>query len=195
LALGSRFDPAEITAAILAGGAATRLGGRDKGLELLCGKPLIAHAIDALRGQADSILICANRNAERYTAFASVCADAIAGFHGPLAGIATALTACRSEWLLTVPVDCPRPPAALASRLRAHADDARACVARGEPLFALYRRELADEAAAALARDEPVWRWQQQIGAVEVDFADVHEAFANLNTAEDFRRWEANHRD
>jgi len=68
-------------------------------------------------------------------------------------------------------------------------------VVRGEPLFALYRRELAAEAAAALTRDEPVWRWQQQIGAVEVDFSDAPEGFVNLNTPEDFRRWEANHRD
>ena len=124
-----------------------------------------------------------------------MCTDTTAGFHGPLAGIATALEACRTDWLLTVPVDCPRPPADLAARLRAHADLARACVARAEPLFALYRRELAAEAAGALARDEPVWRWQQQIGAVEVDFADAHEGFVNLNTVEDFNRWEANHRD
>jgi len=193
--LVSAFDPAEITVAILAGGAATRLGGRDKGLEPLCGKALIAHVLDALREQAEIIVICANRNMDRYAAFAPVCADATAGFHGPLAGIATALQACRTDWLLTVPVDCPRPPGDLAARLRAHADPAPACVVRAEPLFALYRRELAAEAAAALARDEPVWRWQQQIGAIEVDFSDAHEDFVNLNTPEDFQRWQANHRD
>jgi len=192
--LVSAFDPAEITVAILAGGAARRLGGRDKGLELLSGKALIAHVLDALREQANTILICANRNVERYAAFAPVCADATAGFHGPLAGIAAALEACRTDWLLTVPVDCPRPPVDLAARLRAHADPAPACVVRAEPLFALYRRELAAEANAALARDEPVWRWQQQNGAVEVDFPDAREGFVNLNTPEDFQRWEANHR-
>jgi molybdenum cofactor guanylyltransferase len=194
--LAGEFDPVEITAAILAGGAATRLAGRDKGLELLAGTPLIAHVIDALRGQADTLLICANRNAELYAAFAPVCADTTAGFRGPLAGIATALEACRTHWLLTVPVDCPRPPSDLASRLRTQIGDARACVARGEraePLFALYRRELAVHAAAALARDEPVWRWQQQIGAIEVDFADAPRTFMNLNTPEDFRQWEARH--
>jgi molybdenum cofactor guanylyltransferase len=193
--LVSAFDPAEITVAILAGGAATRLGGRDKGLEPLCGKELVAHVLDALREQADIIVICANRNMERYAAFAPVCADATAGFHGPLAGIATALQACSTDWLLTVPVDCPRPPADLAARLRAYAEPAPARVVRAEPLFALYRRELAAEAAAALARDEPVWRWQQQIGAIEVDFSDAHEDFVNLNTPEDFQRWQANHRD
>ena len=191
-----KFDPAELTAAILAGGAATRLAGRDKGLERLAGKPLIAHVVDVLRGQAGTLLICANRNSERYAEFAAVVADTDAGFRGPLAGIAAALAACKTDWLLTMPVDCPRPPVDLASRLRVRAGDARAAVAyaqRAEPLFALYRRELCVQAAAALARDEPVWRWQQQIGAVEVDFADASEAFVNLNTREDFQRWEAAH--
>jgi molybdenum cofactor guanylyltransferase len=191
--LASAFDPADITAAILAGGAATRLGGHDKGLELLSGKPLIAHVLDALRGQAGKLLICANRNADRYSAFAPVCADATAGFLGPLAGITAALEACKTDWLLTVPVDCPLPPIDLASRLRAYVGDARAAVAHTEPLFALYRRELGIEAAAALARNEPVWRWQQQIGAVEIDFIDASEAFVNLNTREDFERWQAEH--
>jgi molybdenum cofactor guanylyltransferase len=192
--LATEFDRAEITAAILAGGAATRLGGRDKGLELLAGKPLIAHVVDAVRAQAGNLLICANRNAELYAAFAPVCADVSAGFRGPLAGISAALAACQTDWLLTVAVDCPCPPVDLASRLRLHASNARAAVARAqrtEPLFALYRRELALEAAAALERGEPVWRWQQQIGAVEVDFADANEPFVNLNTPADFRRWEA----
>ena len=190
------FDPAEITAAILAGGAGSRLGGRDKGLEMLAGKPLIAHVVDALRGQAGALLVCASRNANRYAGFAMVCADSISGFQGPLAGISAALSACRSPWLLTVPVDCPQPPADLARRLHAQTGTARAAVAcaqRVEPLFALYRRELAVEAAAALARDEAVWRWQESIAAAAVDFADAREAFVNLNTAEDFRHWEEAH--
>jgi len=188
------FDPATITAAILAGGAGTRLGGRDKGLEALAGKPVVAHVAEALRGQAGRLLICANRNRERYVEFAPVCADVTVGFHGPLAGIAAALAACTTQWLLTVPVDCPHPPNDLGERLWAGAGVARASVARGarrEPLFALYRRELAAAAAIALGRDEPVWRWQQQIGVIEVDFAD--ETFVNLNTSDDFRRWEQQH--
>ena len=188
------FDPATITAAILAGGAGSRLDGRDKGLQPLAGQPLAAHAIAALRGQADSLLICANRNIERYAEFARVCPDRSAGFAGPLAAIAAALAICETQWLLTVPVDCPQPPTDLARRLHAYVGDAPASVARGvrrEPLFALYRRELAADATAALERDEPVWRWQDRIGAIEVGFPG--EAFVNLNTGGDFRRWEQQH--
>jgi len=188
------FDPATITAAILAGGVGSRLHGRDKGLEPLAGKPLIAHVVAALRGQARTLLICANRNVERYAEFAPVCSDRVAGFAGPLAGIAAALATCTTDWLLTVPVDCPQPPADLARRLYARTRDARACVAHAaqrEPLFALYAKGLVDDAAAALARNEPVWRWQEHIGAIEVDFPG--DSFVNLNTRDDFLRWEQQH--
>lgn len=190
------LDPTSITAAILAGGAGSRLGGRDKGLEPLAGKPLVAHVLDAMRGQAGTQLICANRNAEVYAQFAQVLPDATSGFHGPLAGISAALAACKTDWLLTVPVDCPRPPLDLAARLRIHVGDARAAVARvdrAEPLFALYRRELAAVAVEALARNAAVWRWQEDIGAIAVDFADRRGHFVNLNTIVDFRAWERAH--
>ena len=189
-----RFEPAKVTAAILAGGAGLRLDGRDKGLESLAGQPLIAHVVCALRAQTGALLICANRNMDRYAQFAPVVRDAAPGFSGPLAGISAALTACQTDWLLTAPVDCPSPPADLARRLRMAS--ARAAVVhaeRGEPLFALYHRDLAAAAATALARNEPVWRWQRQIGAIAVDFADARESFANLNTMDEFRRWERTH--
>jgi molybdenum cofactor guanylyltransferase len=191
------FNSAAVTAAILAGGEGRRLGGRDKGLEPLCEKSLIEHVIATLQRQAGKILLCINRNADRYAAFAPVCSDRTTGFHGPLAGIATALVACDTAWLLTVPVDCPQPPSDLARRL--HAADASIAVAhdgqRRQPLFALYRRELAAAAEVALTQNPPVWRWQDEMHAIEVDFSDAPQAFINLNTQEDFRDWEQGHRD
>src|SRR5258708_39588330 len=100
----------EITAAILAGGAGTRVETRDKGLLSLLDRPLIAHVAAALRGQATTILVCANRNQGEYAQFGDVITDAIAGFKGPLAGIAVALARCETPWLLTVPVDRPDLP-------------------------------------------------------------------------------------
>jgi len=190
------FDPASVTAAVLAGGAGSRLGGSDKGLQLLGNKPLVAHVVDALSAQAGRILICINRNDAAYAPYGVPVHDATSGFRGPLAGIAAALQASASAWLLTVPVDCPRPPSDLAGRLHAalHGRPEGVAVvhdgARREPLFALYRREHAPAAAAALRHDLPVWRWQDEIGAVEVGFADVADRFCNLNTADEFRAWE-----
>lgn len=199
MATTAQFDPTDITAAILAGGQGRRLGGRDKGLELLVGRPLVEHVIESLRPQAHNLLICINRNNEQYATFAVICTDVATGFLGPLAGIASALMACNTEWLLTAPVDCPQPPLDLARRLHAAALGARARVAvahdgeHRQPLFALYRRGLANNATEALARDFPVWRWQDECGVVEVDLSDQQNAFLNLNTAEDFRNWESNH--
>jgi len=201
MASATPFDPMQITAAILAGGAGTRLGGRDKGLEPLAGKPLIAHVMLSLKDQVQTVLICINRNAEQYAAFATACPDRSAGFHGPMAGIDAALAACATPWLLTVPVDCPLPPRDLAQRLHdaAHMADARVAVAhdgiRRQPLFAIYRRELGADAAKALSDDLAVWRWQDINDAIEVDFSDAAQAFLNLNVAEDFRSWEQHQHD
>jgi molybdenum cofactor guanylyltransferase len=201
MAPATPFDPVDTTAAILAGGAGTRLGGRDKGLAVLAGKPLVAHVVESLKGQSHQVLICINRNAGQYAAFATICTDRIGGFHGPLAGIDAALAVCATTWLLTVPVDCPQPPPDLAQRLLDAARTADASVAvahdgiRRQPLFALYRRELSADAGLALSNDLAVWRWQDLSGAVEVSFADVPQAFLNLNVEDDFRNWEARHHD
>jgi molybdenum cofactor guanylyltransferase len=194
------FDSIDITAAILAGGEGRRLGGRDKGLMPLAGQPLVARVIAALAGQAQKVLVCINRNSAQYAAFATICTDRTPGFHGPLAGIDAALAICATPWLLTVPVDCPQPPADLAQRLYLAAWAAKAQLAvahdgtRRQPVFAIYRRELACTTAPALARDSPVWRWQDECSAIEVDFSDVPRAFLNLNGEEDFSFWEERHR-
>ena len=185
---------ASLTFAILAGGAATRLGGRDKGLEPIDGRPLVAWVIGAIAAmQADpKVLIVANRHHEAYARHASTISDAEPGFHGPLAGIAAALDHCETEWLLTLPVDCPAPPHTLATRLlqRGRAGGHAAVVAhdgeRRQPMFAIYRRELTVAAKTALAAGHGVWRWQDAIDASELDFSDCRQQFHNLNTAADF---------
>ena len=64
---------------------------------------------------------------------------------------------------------------------------------RRQPLFALYRKDVALSAASALANDLPVWRWQDELHAVDVDFSSAAANFINLNAAADFQRWEATH--
>lgn len=180
-----------VTAAILAGGGGTRLGGRDKGLEPLEGKPLVEHVIAALR-DVEALLVVANRNVEAYARHARTITDATPERHGPLAGIAAACAACGTPWLLTVPVDCPQPPADLAIRLlqAALAGAASAVVVHDgvtrQPLFALYSRHLADAAAQAAATGQGVWAWQDAIGVRELDFSDRQRQFHNLNTPDDF---------
>jgi len=192
------MNSVSITAAILAGGAAQRLGGRDKGLQLLRGKPLIAWVCDRISAQVRTTVICANRNVGIYTAYAAVVRDATADFHGPMAGIVSAYQTLKDDWLLTVPVDCATPPDDLAQRLYQACIDSNSAAAfvhdgqRQQPLFALYRRDLNLSAQTALARNDGVWRWQKSSNAIAVDFSDQTHAFVNLNTPQDFLDFEAN---
>jgi molybdenum cofactor guanylyltransferase len=184
-----------LTVAILAGGAASRLGGRDKGLESLDGEPIVARVLAYIeRNVANAeTLIVANRNVETYARYARVVSDAEPGYRGPLAGVASALSNATTTHVLTLPVDCPTPPDDLATRLAAalEAGDFAAAVAhdgeRRQPLFALYRRSLATSAADAATTGQGVFEWQNGVGAIEVDFADARRQFHNLNTPEDFR--------
>jgi len=195
-ARAERSARAGVTGAVLAGGQGRRVGGRDKGLMLLSGRPLIAWVCDRLSAQTGTVLVCANRNASQYSAYGKVITDLSAGFRGPLAGIAAALEACPTAWLLTVPVDSPAIPGDLVDRLAESSGQRNAALAvahdgrRRQPLFALYRRSMAASARQALGDDMPVWRWQGDCGVVEVDFSDQPGAFANLNCAEEFRDWE-----
>ena len=187
-----------LTVAILAGGAASRLGGRDKGLELLAGKPMIEWVVRACPHEAERVVV-ANRNLDEYARFGRVTTDAEAGFQGPLAGVASALAAATTPRVMTLPVDCPDPPADLARRLAAALDasGAGAAVAhdgeRRQPLFALYRRELAASAAAAVEGGQGVWQWQSAVGARELDFGDRQRQFRNLNTPQEFADYAAEH--
>jgi len=184
-----------LTIAILAGGAASRLGGCDKGLVLFDGRALVDHVLDAAGAmQADPVdlLVVANRNPGDYARRARPVADATPAHRGPLAAVAAAPAACATPWLLTLPVDCPDPPVELHARLAdaaaRHAADALVAHdgERRQPLFALYRRELAAAAAVAAAEGRGVAEWQDAIGARDVDFTDRRRHFINLNTPEDF---------
>lgn len=181
--------PAPITAIILAGGRATRMGGTDKGLVELAGRPMIAHVLAALGPQVECVLINANRNRERYAEFGHpVIADLDDGFLGPLAGLAAGLQAAATPLVLTAPCDCPLLPADLAARLRAALAAADADIAvpfdgeRLQPVFALVKRELAGSLAAYLAGgDRKIDRWFARHRLAQADFSDRPETFVNVN--------------
>jgi molybdenum cofactor guanylyltransferase len=192
-----RIPPAtKISGLILAGGRASRMGGQDKGLLYLAGRPLIEYLLEALAGQAAERLINANRNLEAYRRFGvPVIPDLHPGFRGPLAGIAAGLRQARHELLLVVPCDGPRLPAELAVRLRAALDAGGTGVAaahdgnRLQPTYLLLHRGLLGDIEARLERGEyRLQSWLAEAGAARADFADQAEAFLNINTPEDLAR-------
>lgn len=178
------------TALLLAGGRATRMGGVDKGLVPLLGRPMAAHVLDALRPQADALLINANRSRDAYAKLgAEVVADDLADFQGPLAGMAVGLASARPGLLFTCPCDSPFLPEDMIARMRrALLDDgADIAVARDaeslQPVFSLLRSELLPSLHEFLETGErKILRWFFQHRVVEVDFSDCPDAFININT-------------
>jgi molybdopterin-guanine dinucleotide biosynthesis protein A len=166
------------------------MGGVDKGLQLLQGRPLIEHVIERLRPQVDHVLINANQNLERYAEFSCpVVPDRIAGFAGPLAGLDAGLHASNAPLLVTVPCDSPFLPDDLVARLATarSAIDADIAVARTgdqpHPVFALVCARVRPHLADFLARGErKIDRWYADLNVVEVAFDDEADAFANINT-------------
>jgi molybdenum cofactor guanylyltransferase len=189
----------QITAVVLAGGRATRMGGMDKGLVELAGRPMIAHVLEALAPQVDRVLINANRNLERYAAFGwPVVPDVDTGFLGPLAGLAAGLRAARTPLVLTAPCDCPLLAPDLVTRLYSGLEAEGAEIAapfdgeRLQPVFALVRRELLASLAAYLGGgDRKIDRWFEQHKLARVDFSGLPETFVNVNDAEERAALEA----
>ena len=183
----------EITGVILAGGRARRMGGIDKGLILLNGKPMVEHVIAALRAEIDSLLINANRNLEQYAAFGyPVVPDIMDGYLGPLAGMASGMRAASSQYIVTAPCDSPLVANNLVRRLyeTLTREDADISVAhdgdRMHPVFALMRRDLLPSLLDFLnAGQRKIDRWYAQHRLAVAYFRDQPEAFRNVNSPEE----------
>lgn len=191
-------ERAAITGALLSGGAGSRMGGIDKGLLELAGRPLAAHVLDALRAQTGAQLINANRSLDAYrTLGAPVVSDSDWGaeaYPGPLAGIHAVLAAADTEWVLCAPCDAPLLPTDLALHLgmavEAQGADVAVVEAEGRlhPVHALIRRALVDDLAAAIGDGErKVMAWYRRHRWVAVDFGAAADPFANINTPEELQ--------
>lgn len=182
-----------ISAIILSGGRATRMGGADKGLVPLQQKPLINHVINRLRPQVDEIIINANREITQYLALGyPVLQDENTDFLGPLAGFSLGLKHAKHDYLLTVPCDSPLLPPDLAQRLMLGLVENNADIAVAtsdgnvHPVFCLCKKSVLTSLTAYLASGERrVSAWQKSQNYTEVDFSDAVDAFINLNTFED----------
>lgn len=183
----------QITAVVLAGGMARRMGGVDKGWMELNGKPLIRHVLDRVVPQAERCLINANRSLDAYGALGyPVVTDLEGDFQGPLMGIATGLHHATTEWVLFVPCDGPKVPLDLAGRMlgQARAQGADIAVAhdgqRLQPVVALVKRSLLPSLQAMLAEGErKIDRWYAKHSVAVVDFSDQADAFINVNRRDD----------
>jgi molybdopterin-guanine dinucleotide biosynthesis protein A len=182
-----------ITGIVLAGGLGRRMGGVDKGLQELRGKPMVHWVLERFRPQVREILINANQNRERYEAFGhAVVADDIGGFAGPLAGLHAGLKAAKHDLVATVPCDSPFLPHDLVSRLRRNLDGNDLAVAKTgdqpHPVFVLTRKGIVQNLETFLTGGgSKIDAWYASLRVVEVSFDDEADAFRNINTREELK--------
>ncbi|MEX2241425.1 MAG: molybdenum cofactor guanylyltransferase MobA [Burkholderiales bacterium] len=180
-----------VSGIVLAGGQGRRMGGVDKGLVHLRGKPMVAWVLERLAPQVGEIVINANQNLEAYAAFGHrVVPDDVGGFAGPLAGLHAGLAAVAHELAVTVPCDSPFLPADLVARLRAALGANELAVAKTgdqpHPVFSLVRRSVHAHLGAFLAGGgRKIDAWYASLKVVEVPFDDEADAFRNINTREE----------
>jgi molybdopterin-guanine dinucleotide biosynthesis protein A len=188
--------PEPILGAVLAGGLARRMGGGDKTLLPLHGRPLLAHILIRLDPQVTALALNANGDPSRFAAYSlPLIPDSIPGHPGPLAGILAAMDHAASLGLsqvLTIPGDTPLIPPDLAARLRAAAAPI-ACAASGgraHPPIALWATALRDDLRTSiLAGEGKVSRWAAKHGCKVVEWEG--DPFLNANTPEDLAALEA----
>lgn len=182
-----------VSGVILAGGKARRLGGQDKGLIELCGRPMIEHSIRVFAPQVQALVISANRNLEQYRALGYVVIeDSFGSYEGPLAGLWRALQITQNPLLATLPCDAPLAPHDFVARLQAHFKPGQtlATIAhdgeRLQPLFGLFSHHVLSGLSEFLKLGgRKVHDWVTSLDPVRVDFSDCTQAFRNVNTPAD----------
>lgn len=187
--------PTQTSWVILAGGQATRMGGKDKGLIELNGIPLIEHVIKKLSQQADSLYINANRNMERYSSYAPVIRDQFPDYPGPLGGIHAGLANAEHDWVGFVPCDSPMINEDLVARFCAAVQpDSDILVAHDgeyqQPVFTMFHKRVLPHLTQFLARGErKIILLHNECHTHYVDFSDSPACFANLNTPEELAQF------
>ncbi|MBF9197192.1 molybdenum cofactor guanylyltransferase MobA [Microvirga terrestris] len=191
--------------AILAGGLSRRMGGSDKALLPLAGRPLVERVIERLRPQCDSVILNANGDSSRFNRMPfPVIPDSIPDHPGPLAGILAALdwsAAHRPDlaWVVSAPADTPFIPHDLVLRLHEACVVTRkpiACAASGSQVhFAvgLWPISMRHDLRQALVNQgvRSIRDWTSHHGLAEASWpVESIDPFFNINTPEDSRRAE-----
>lgn len=186
---------------VLAGGRARRLGGGDKGLLTIGGRPILARVLARLAPCA-AVILNANGDPARFEALAlalPVVADDVPGFAGPLAGILAGLdwaAAHRPDLahVVSAPADCPFLPTDLVARLHGAARSASlplACARSGgrrHPVAALWPVALRHDLRRAVVEEElhKVGAWMDRHGVALAEWPDAPvDPFLNVNTPDD----------
>jgi len=191
--------PPDVVGVLLAGGQSRRMGGGDKNLKMLGGRPILDRVVDRLRPQVGRLILNANGDPGRFAATAlPVVPDSVEGFVGPLAGVLAGLDWAGDNqpsavWVVTAATDAPFLPRDLVRRfiVATEAGAELVCAAsngRTHPVIGLWPVRLRDELRRALTEEglRKVDVWTARYRLAVVDFAaDPVDPFFNVNTPED----------
>lgn len=187
-----------------------RMGGVNKALLHVHGRPMLQHIISNLQTQVESLVISAPfaeqntphiQASEAYSAWGlPVVCDLYPDFQGPLSGMLAGMQQCHTPFFLSVPCDTPFLPVDLSARMYHRLNDTESDMVfavvdgREHPVICMGKTHLAEHLRAYLAGgDRKVSLWQKSLCCAGVDFSDCAQAFRNLNTPQDIQQLDAEH--
>jgi len=185
---------------VLAGGLARRMGGGDKALIRIGNETILERALARLKPQTSGIVLNANGDPARFAAFGlPVAADSVPDFAGPLAGILAGLDWAAanqpgSDYIVSVPGDCPFLPRDLVARLHAARiaeNKPLACAHSGDwrhPVVGLWPVALREDLRHAITVEDlrKIEVWTARHGVALADWpTQPVDPFFNVNTPED----------
>lgn len=189
-----------IAGVLLAGGLARRMGGGDKPLRTVAGRPLLDLVIERMRPQVSALVLNANGDPARFAAYGlPVVADSVADNPGPLAGVLAGLDWAAEHrpdcpLVVSVPTDAPFLPTDLVVRLQsqmvAEGADLACAASRGQahPVIGLWPVRLRHDLRQALAdegiRKVDVWTARYRLTIVAFSSEPI-DPFFNANRPED----------
>ena len=194
-----------IVGVLLAGGLARRMGGGDKPMRELGGKPILDHVIDRARPQVHHLVLNANGDADRFKKYGlPVVADVIEGHQGPLAGILTAMEWAAdnvpgAEHVISFATDAPFLPHNLVVELMVPINEGASllsCAITGDrthPVFGVWPIALKNELRKAMIEEEmrKIDLWTDRIGITHVPFpVEPVDPFFNVNRPENLEEAE-----
>ena len=186
-------------AVLLAGGSARRMGGGDKPLVAVQGRPILDWIIARVQPQVTAIAISANGDPSRFAGYHFDIVPDHSPELGPMAGILAGMvwaerTQPKATHLLTVSGDTPFLPSDLVERLAEALPDQAISMAtaksggRLHPALSLWPIAARSKIQTRLdeGRGKRVMEWADQLNAVSVEWpVEPYDPFFNVNTPDD----------
>lgn len=184
----------DVAGVILAGGQASRMGGVNKGAQILGTQSLASLILHKVQPQVSDIYFSANEFFEDFQSFGyPVFKDLRLNHQGPLAGIEAVMSLSGHKgWFFCTPVDTPFLPLDIVRRLLLTVSQEKSLCTypihqeKKEPLHCLLHYSLLPSLSEFLDNGgRSVWRFLNSQKAVETVLPHDHTSFLNFNTLEE----------